>query len=512
MRFLKPIHVFILGPTLMVAGSVFVLSQSSTEVPVYLKPNQPVDRRVEDLLGRMTLKEKVGQLNLPCVYVDQLGKDIPAKTAACRRFAAGSYTGEIGPGSGFFTLANEILHAGARQQAEYFNELQKIARTETRLKIPLLEDEEGTHGAMFPGATVFPEGLAIGSTFDPGLVRSVYAAAAAEARAVGIHMLSTLVLELDRDPRMGRNEEAYTEDPYLYSRIAENIVRGTQGTNIAAADKVIAVLTDFPTQSEPASGLERGAIELSERALRENFLLPWTAAITKAGGLGVMAGYPEIEDVPAHASEKWMTGILRQELGFQGVVESEGGGFGTLIYEHIVRTQKEAGALALKAGVDLDITYEPAYMGPLIENVEEGRVPVALVDRAVRRVLALKFRLGLFENPYVDVDRAVRTVHSEPYRDLALRAGREGIVLLKNERNLLPLAKNLKSIAVIGPGADEGGNQLGDYTSRKVLQPVVTVLQGIKEKVGTQTRGTLRQRSQRAGRRQKRVSRCSAGR
>jgi beta-glucosidase len=463
-------------------------AQAADDVPAYLDLKRPIEERIDDLIGRMTLKEKVGQLNLPCVYVSQLGKDIPSKMAACRRFAAGTYTQEIGPGCGFFTLANEILHKGTRQQAEYFNELQKIALTQTRLKIPLLEDEEGTHGAMFPGATIFPEGLAIGSTFDPDLVRSVYAAAAAEARAVGIHMLSTLVMELDRDPRMGRNEEAYTEDPYLYSRVAESIVQGTQGTNIAATDKVIAVLTDFPTQSEPASGLERGAIELSERALRENFLLPWSAAITKAGALGVMAGYPEIEDVPAHASEKWMNGILRQELGFRGVVESEGGGFGTLIYEHIVGTQKEAGTLALKAGVDLDITYEPAYMGPLIENVEEGRVPIALVDRAVRRVLELKFRLGLFENPYVDVDRAIRTVHAQPYRELALRAGREGIVLLKNERNLLPLKKNLKSIAVIGPDAENLMNQLGDYSPHKVLQHVVSILEGIKTKAGSDTK------------------------
>jgi beta-glucosidase len=462
-------------------------AQAGGELPAYLDPKRPAEVRIDDLMSRMTLKEKVGQLNLPCVYVKELGKDIPSKMAACRRFAAGTYTPEIGPGCGFFTLANEILHDGARQQAEYFNALQKIALTQTRLKIPLLEDEEGTHGAMFPGATVFPEGLAIGSTFDPDLVRSVYAAAAAEARAVGIHMLSTLVMELDRDPRMGRNEEAYTEDPYLYSRIGESIVEGTQGANIAAPDKVIAVLTDFPTQSEPASGLERGAIELSERALRENFLLPWIAAITKAGALGVMAGYPEVEDVPAHASEKWMNGVLRQELGFRGVVESEGGGFGTLIYEDIVRTQKEAGALALKAGVDLDITYEPAYMGPLIENVEEGRVPIALVDRAVRRVLELKFRLGLFENPYVDVDRAIRTVHSQPYRDLALRAGREGIVLLRNERNLLPLNKNLKSIAVIGPDAENLMNQLGDYSPHKVPQHVVSILEGIKTKAGRDT-------------------------
>jgi beta-glucosidase len=319
-------------------------AQARGELPAYLDSKRPVEERIGDLMRRMTLAEKVGQLNLPCVYVNELGKDIPAKMEACRRFAAGTYTREIGPGCGFFTLANEILHNGPRQQAEYFNELQKIALTQTRLRIPLLEDEEGTHGAMFPGATIFPEGLAVGSTFDLDLVRSVYAAAAAEARAVGIHMLSTLVLELDRDPRMGRNEEAYTEDPYLYSHIAESIVQGAQGTNIAAADKVVAVLTDFPTQSEPASGLERGAIELSERALRENFLLPWAAAIAKAGALGVMAGYPEIEDVPAHASEKWMNDVLRQELGFRGVVVSEGGGFGTLVYEHIVRTQKEAGA------------------------------------------------------------------------------------------------------------------------------------------------------------------------
>jgi beta-glucosidase len=341
---------------------------------------------------------------------------------------------------------------------------------------------------MFPGATIFPEGLAVGSSFDLDLVKAIYAVAALEARAVGIHMLSTLVMEVDRDPRMGRNEEAYTEDPYLYSRIGESIVRATQGSDISAPDKVVAVLTDFPTQSEPAGGLERGAIELSERSLRENILPPWIAAITRAGGLGVMAGYPEVEDVPAHASEKWMNDVLRRELGFQGVVESEGGGFGTLIYEHIVKTQKEAGALALKAGVDLNITYEPAYMGPLIENVEEGRVPVALVDRAVRRVLELKFRLGLFEHPYVDVERAVETVHSPAHQVLALRAGHEGIVLLKNEKNTLPLRKDLKSIAVIGPDAENLMNLLGDYSPKKITQHVVSILEGIKAAAGQQAK------------------------
>lgn len=467
---------------LVLCGRVLCPAQSSAAVPSYLDPKQPIEQRVSDLLGRMTLKEKIGQLNLPCVYVDELGKTVPEKIEGCRKFAAGTQTNEIGPGAGFFTLANTISNKNAAQQAEYFNELQKIAVTQTRLKIPLLEDEEGTHGAMFPGATVFPEGLAIGSTFDMPLVEAIYAAAAREARGVGIHVLSTLVLELDRDPRMGRNEEAYSEDPFLYSRIAETIVHGATGNHLDAPDKVISLMTDFPTQSEPVSGLERGAIELSERNLRENFLPPWSAAF-KAGALGVMAGYPEIEDVPEHASRKWNTEILRGDLGFKGFVVSEGYGFDSLIYEHIVPTQKQAGALALRAGVDLNITYEPAYMGPLIENVEEGKIPMALVDQAVRRVLEQKFRLGLFEHPYVDVGLAERVVHSKEHQKLALEAAHEGIVLLKNEKNLLPLKKSLKSIAVIGPNADDALNMLGDYTPSDVPQPISTILNAIKSRV-----------------------------
>jgi beta-glucosidase len=463
------------------------LAQSAAAVPPYLDPSQPVVERVNDLLKRMTLKEKAGQLNLPCGYVDALGITNAEKMASARRFAAGTFTSEIGPGAGFFTLADTLHLNNLPDQVRFFNELQTIATTQTRLKIPLLEDEEGTHGAMFAGATVFPEGLSIGSTFDMPLVREIYAAAAQEARSTGIHMLSTLVLETDRDPRMGRNMEGYTEDSYLDARIAENIVRGAQGSNVDAPDKAAALMTDFPTQSEPASGMERGAIELSERYIRENFLPPWIAAF-KSGALGVMAGYPDIEGVPEHASEKWNTQILRDELGFQGIVDSEGGGFSTLIYEHIVPSQKEAGALALKAGVDMDITYEPAYMGPLVANVEEGKVPESLVDRAVRRLLELKFRLGLFEHPFVDVAEAERVVHSPEHRQLALQVAREGIVLLKNEHGLLPLKKDITSIAVIGPNANDGWSQLGDYAPHAVPQKLVTVLDGIRSAVSPGTR------------------------
>ncbi len=478
---------FFLGSGLALICVAQGCAQTTQAVPPYLDPTQPIELRVDDLLSRMTLKEKVGQLNLPCVYVDELGRTIPEKMAACRRFAAGTYTNEIGPGCGFFTLANTILHQGVKQQVDYFNELQKIALTQTRLKIPLLEDEEGTHGAMFPGATVFPEGLAMGSTFDMPLVEAIYGAAAQEARAVGIHVLSTLVLELDRDPRMGRNEEGYTEDPYLLSRIATSIVRGAQGSNIDAPDKVITLMTDFPTQSEPVSGLERGAIELSQRYIREIILPPWIAAF-HAGALGVMAGYPEVDDVPIHSSVKWLTDVLRHRLGFKGIVMSEGGGFGTLTYEDIVPTQKQAGALALRAGVDLDITYEPAYMGPLVENVEEGKVPMWEVNRAVRRVLRMKFKLGLFEHPYADLARAQRVVHSKAHQQLALQAAREGIVLLKNQNNLLPLKKDLKSIAVIGPNADDAQNMVGDYAPMVILQPMESIVAAIKAQVSPATR------------------------
>jgi beta-glucosidase len=477
--------------TLMVLSALLVpafgAAQGQEAKLPYLDSSQPVDVRVNDLMKRMTLKEKVGQLNLPCAYVDELGKTPGEKVEAARKFAAGTYTSEIGPGSGFFTLANTLRHSDLASEVNYFNELQKIALTQTRLRIPLLEDEEGTHGAMFPGATVFPEGLAVGSSFDPPLVQRLYAAAAEEARAVGIHVLSTLVLELNRDPRMGRNMEAYTEDPYLYAQIARNIVQGAQGSNIAAPDKVVALMTDFPTQSEPSSGMERGAIDLSERSLRENYLVPWVSAF-HAGALGVMAGYPEIDDVPEHSSEKWNTDILRNELGFHGVVVSEGGGFDSIIYEGVAADQKQAGALALRAGVDMDITYEAAYMAPLVHGVESGEIPVALVDRAVRRVLALKFRLGLFDHPYVDLSHAQQVVHSAEHRELALQAAREGVVLLKNDNNVLPLKKDLKSVAVIGPDADEGWSQLGDYSPSVVPQKVTTILDGIKAKVSPATK------------------------
>ena len=205
-----------------------------------------------------------------------------------------------------------------------------------------------------------------------------------------------------------------------------------------------------------------------------------------------MATYPAIDGVPAHASEKLLTSVLRDELGFEGLVLSEGGGISYLIYHHVVSSQKEAGALALKSGVDVGISYEKAYMESMTENINEGKVNISTIDRAVRRILLQKFRLGLFENPYVDADNAERIVHSATHQELALKAAHEGIVLLKNENNLLPLKKEIRSIAVIGPNADNDLNQLGDYTASSIpaYQDIVTVLEGIKSKVSSKTKVT----------------------
>lgn len=460
----------------------------SASKPLYLDATQSIEKRADDLLARMTLEEKVGQLNMPCVYESGLGESIAEKTAAVQKLAEGTFVKGLGPIGGFFTLPNTILQEGPLQQAEFLNRLQEIARSKTRLGIPLLMTEEGTHGLMCSGATVFPEGPALGSAWDPGLISRIYAATAEEARSIGIHQIFTLVVEPIRDPRLGRNEEAYSEDPYLCSRYAESLVAAVQGGDVSAPDKCVAGLCHYPGQSQPASGLERGAMEISERVLRETFLPPWEAGIKRAGALGVMATYPAIDGTPVHASEKILTGILRGELGFEGLVLSEGGGIGTLVYEGLAADQKEAGRLALRAGVDVGISYETGYMGDLLDSVREGRVDEALVDRSVRRILVQKLRLGLFETSRVEPERALSVVHGRDHQDLALEAARNAIVLLKNEKGLLPLRKDLGAIAVIGPNADDPLNQMGDYVASRVTQDVTTVLEGIRAAVSPGTR------------------------
>ena len=458
----------------------------------YQNPTLTTEKRIDDLISRMTLAEKIGQLNMPCGYFSELGNTPREKQEKARQFTEGTLFEGIGPGGGFFTLTNHALHKGPEQQANYFNELQEIAIGKTRLKIPLLQTEEGTHGFMSSGATIFPEGPALGSTWNLDLIDNIYKTAAKEARAVGIHQLFTLVIEPLRDPRLGRNQEGFSEDPFLCSQYAATIVKAVQGDDVSASDKVVAGLCHYPGQSQPVSGLERGAMEISERTLREVFLPSWAAGVKENGALGVMATYPTIDGIPAHSSSKILTDILRGELNFKGLVLSEGNGVNTLIYTGLAETEKEAAAMVAKAGMDVSISFHQGYLNEMIENVEEDKVSLEIIDRSVRRVLEQKFRLGLFEDPFVNVEQATKVSHTEEHQQLALEAAREGIVLLKNDvmlgkkNKILPLSKNIRSIAVIGPNADDEKNQLGDYTSNVVLQDITTVLKGIRDKLGNE--------------------------
>ncbi len=454
----------------------------------YQNPSLPMHERIGNLLKNMTLAEKIGQLNMPCGYFSELGQNPEEKLETGKKFIEGTFMDGIGPGGGFFTFANNALFEGPEQQARYFNSLQKIALEKTRLKIPVLQVEEGTHGLMCSGGTIFPEGLALGSTWNMDLLKEVYEAAAREARAVGIHELFTLVIEPNRDPRLGRNQEGFGEDPYLCSEIARTIVGAVQGYDISRNDKVVAGLCHYPGQSQPVSGLERGAMEISERTLREVFLPPWEAGVKDAGALGVMATYPTIDGIPIHSSSKVLTDMLRGELEFEGLVLSEGNGVNTLLYTGLAETTKEAAALAANAGMDVSISFDQGYFDEMIENVNEGKVAIETIDRSVRRVLEIKFKLGLFENPFVNPGRAVAVSHTPKHQELALQAAREGIVLLKNDNNVLPLHKNIKSVAVIGPNANDEKNQLGDYTSNVVLQDIITVLEGIRSKLPVATK------------------------
>ena len=466
---------------LILCSAIFTQAQQ----PIYLDSSKSIQQRVDDLLGRMALEEKIGQMNMPCCYLSVFGRTHEEGLEFAKKFTEGTVREDLGPGGGFFTLTNSILDQGTRQQVDFLNTLQEIATQKTRLKIPLLQTEEGTHGLMCADATIFPEGLAIGSTWNLDLIEEMYEITAREGRAIGIHQLFTLVIEPVRDPRLGRNQEAYSEDPYLTSCIARVIVKAVQGDSIAAPDKCVAGFCHYPGQSQPLGGLERGAMEISEWTLRSVFLPPWEAAIKDGGALGVMATYPAIDGIAVHGSSYILTDILRHEYDFDGLVLCEGGGLTTLVYEGFAKNQKEAGVLALNAGVDVGISYEDAYQKPLLESVQEGLVSEDLVDRAVRRILKQKFRLGLFEKPFVDVKRAEDIVHRKEHQNIAYQAAWEGIVLLKNYNQLLPLSKDIKSIAVIGPNADHEKNLLGDYTSINVTQDIITILEGVKSKVGT---------------------------
>jgi len=443
-------------------------AQVSQARPPYLDPTLPIERRIDDLLGRMTLEEKVGQML--CLWqgkraiTDSAGRFDPSHPPDWFRIGVGRIER---PGDG----------RGARAEAEYTNAIQRWMKEHTRLGIPVMFHEEALHGLEGEQATSFPQAIALASTWNPELVQRVFTAAAVEARARGIHQVLAPVVDVARDPRWGRIEETYGEDPYLAARMGVAAVRGFQ-------TQVFATLKHMTGHGQPESGTNVGPAPYGERTLRDVFLYPFEVTIKEGGARSVMPSYNEVDGIPSHANRWLLHDVLRGEWGFDGVIVSDWFAIAQLAdVHHVVSDRTEAARRALAAGVDVELPDVQAY-GTLVDQVRAGRVAEASIDTVVRRLLRAKFELGLFENPLVDPDSADRISGAEPTRALALDAARQAIILLKNDRGVLPLsADRLSRIAVIGPHAAEV--LLGEYSGTP--RHVVSILDGIRARVGSRT-------------------------
>lgn len=454
----------------------------------YLNPALPVAQRVRDLLNRMTLEEKAAQMQ--CVWLDKTKTLVDEKgnfdlNKAKDAFSQGHGLGQVGRPS----------DAGGglspRKNAELTNAIQKFFLENSRLGIPVIFHEECLHGLAAVGSTSFPQPIGLGATFDPDLVQRIFEATAREARIRGTHQALTPVVDVAREPRWGRVEETYGEDPYLVSRMGIAAVRGFQG-DASFSDKkhVIATLKHFAAHGQPESGTNCAPVNISARVLRETFLFTFREAITKAGAISVMASYNEIDGVPSHANTWLLRDVLRQEWGFKGYVVSDYYAIRELnerpdLYgHHLAEDGKQAAALAVKAGVNIELPDPDCYKH-LIELVREGSVPESALDELIAPMLEWKLKLGLFEDPFINPDEAQKIVGCEAHNKLALETARKTITLLKNDGSVAPLnAKKIKTIAVIGPNADRV--MLGGYSG--VPNHFVSVLQGIKDRVGDSVR------------------------
>ena len=445
----------------------------------YRNPNLPIERRVADLLSRMTIEEKAAQMTT--LWVRKPQQKRPNGNFGDR--------GDFSPEEAAVVMKNGIGGIGrqrertdARRGAQYANAVQKWLKENTRLGIPAMLHDEILHGLMAVGGTNFPTPISLASSWDTELITKIFTAAALETRIRGSHHVLGPNLDLARDPRWGRTEETYGEDPYLVSRMGVAAIKAIQGPGPNVdGEHVIATAKHFAAHGQPEGGTNTAPGNFSERILREVFLPPFEAAVKEAGVLSVMPSYNEIDGVPSHKNSWLLEKLLRQEWGFRGLVAADYNGIAELVSRHKVAVDRADAALqALKAGVDIELP-DPACYPSLPQLVSEGKVSIADIDRSVGRVLRAKFQLDLFENPYVDVERAVKQTNTPAHQQLAAEAARRSIVLLKNANNLLPLdASKLQSIAVIGPNAAEV--HLGGYSDNP--QRGVSVLQGIRDKAG----------------------------
>lgn len=473
---------------------------------IYRDKSKSIGDRVSDLLARMTLDEKLAQLG-----------SISATRATDNSLFSGVLS-ESAMKDGIGQVSAPARSSGfpAKQLAELNNNIQKYLAEQTRLGIPAIIHEECISGLRAKGATIFPQAIGLASTWEPELVQKMTDVIRRQMRATGFHQGLSPVLDIARDPRWGRTEETYGEDPYLDSRMAVAFVKGLQGNDISKG--VIATVKHFAGHGYSEGGMNCAPANITPRLFRDVYLYPFEQAVKEGGVLSVMNAYHEIDGLPCAASEELLTRILRDEWGFEGIVVSDYNAVRQLMTFHRIATDSgEAAALALKAGIDVELPASDCYSAPLKEYLDNGKLSMEVVDRAVERVLKIKFRLGLFENPFVDPDAAVASWSTSDDRQLALDLARKSIILLKNEKNVLPLDKSVKKIAVIGSSADSQRNLLGDYAfpanhgyrmhrdektqkmivdwhdqeyrgDRVVSSRVISILEGIKTKLGDNTK------------------------
>jgi len=415
------------------------------------------DQKIDSLVARMTLEEKLGQLNQLSVDNQPNAEQLDL----VRKGLVGSFLNLTG--------------AGATHDAQH------IAVTESRLHIPLIFGHDVIHGYR----TIFPIPLGEAASWDPEAVEAAAHVAAREAAAAGVHWTFAPMVDIARDPRWGRIAEGSGEDPYLGSAMAAARVRGFQGTDPRAPDAVLATVKHFAAYGGAEGGRDYNTVDLSERTLREVYLPPYRAALD-AGARSVMTSFNEIGGVPSTASPWLMTTVLRREWGFRGFVVSDWTAVEELRNHGVAGSRADAGKLALEAGVDMDMVSR-IYVDDLPALVRTGRIPVAVVNEAVRRVLRAKAALGLFDDPYhgASPERERSVLLAPEHRQLARRVAEESIVLLKNDASLLPLAPRVKSVAVIGPLADDKVAALGSWPGRGDPRDAVTPLEGIKQRAGS---------------------------
>ncbi len=428
------------------------MSRETTPSKIYLDAARPVADRVTDLLAQMTLPEKVAQMG--SVFIYDLLDEFGFSEGKAVRIAAG--IGQVTRLGGYTLLT-------PRQRAEVANALQSFLIDHTRLGIPAIIHEECCSGYTALGATRFPQMLGLASTFRPDLAEAMGQEIRLQMRATGAHQGLAPVLDIYRDPRWGRVEETFGEDASLVARFGASYVRGLQGDH--PEEGVLATGKHFIAHSVSEGGLNCTPVHLGDREIREIFLPPYEAAVHESHLATMMHSYSELDGRVVAADTTILRDLLRDELGFDGLVVSDYLAVEMLhTFHRVAETLSDAAVKALRAGIDLELPETICYGGPLLAAVECGEVEEALVDAAVGRVLAKKFELGLFEQPFVPVETVEAAYSSPRPLELARQIAEQSLVLLKNEGNVLPLSKNPGTLAVIGPNADAGRNYLGDYS------------------------------------------------